>query len=120
MQSFGMTLLLQDDPDKIRQYRELHEKVWPAVTGRLRNAGIHGMEIFLVGRRLFMYMTAADEFDPRRDFPRLDEDPEYRRWSALTASLQTVAPEATEGEWWAQMDKVFDLDWPQHRGGAAG
>jgi L-rhamnose mutarotase len=72
------------------------------------------MEIFLIGRRLFMYMTTTDEFVPRVDFPRLDDDPEYRKWSALTASLQELAPEAREGEWWSQMDKVFDLGWPQH------
>ncbi len=110
-----MTLLLQDDPEKIRQYRELHQKVWPVVTERIRGVGITGMEIFLIGRRLFMYMTTEDGFDPQADFPRLDEDPEYRKWSTLTASLQAVAPEAREGEWWSQMDKVFDLDWPQHR-----
>ncbi len=118
MQSFGLTLLLQDDPEKIRLYRELHQKVWPVVTARLRNAGIDGMEIFLIGRRMFMYMTTRDDFDPPVDFPRLDEDPEYRRWSTLTASLQEVAPEARAGEWWAQMDKVFDLGWPQHLPGA--
>jgi L-rhamnose mutarotase len=25
------------------------------------------------------------------------------------------APEANEDEWWATMDLVFDLEWPQHR-----
>jgi L-rhamnose mutarotase len=114
MQSFGMTLLLRDDPEKIRLYCELHRNVWPAVTARLRNAGISGMEIFLIERRLFMYMTTTDEFVPRLEFPRLDDDPEYRKWSQLTASLQEPAPEAPAGEWWAQMEKVFDLGWPQH------
>jgi L-rhamnose mutarotase len=119
MQSFGMTLLLQDDAEKIRLYRELHERVWPVVTDRIRSVGIDGMEIFLIGRRLFMYMTATDEFDPAVDFARLDDDPEYRKWSTLTASLQAVAPEAGAGEWWARMDKVFDLGWPQHLAGSS-
>jgi L-rhamnose mutarotase len=118
MQSFGMTLLLQDDAEKIRRYCELHRKVWPVVTDRIRSVGIDGMEIFLVGRRLFMYMTATDEFNPAVDFARLDDDPEYREWSTLTASLQAAAPEAREGEWWAPMDKVFDLGWPQHLAGS--
>jgi hypothetical protein len=25
------------------------------------------------------------------------------------------APEANQDEWWAPMDLVFDMDWPQHR-----
>jgi L-rhamnose mutarotase len=114
MQSFGMTLLLQDDAEKIARYRELHQAVWPVVTDRIRSLGIDRMEIFLIGRRLFLYMTAPDEFNPAVDFARLDDDAEYRRWSTLTATLQAAAPEAREGEWWAPMDKVFDLGWPQH------
>ena len=114
MQSFGMTLLLQDDPERIRMYCELHQKVWASVINRLRDSGIVGMEIFLIGRRLFMYMTTTGEFVPRTDFLRLNDDPEYREWSELTASLQERAPEASEGEWWSQMQKVFDLGWPQY------
>lgn len=110
MPSFGLTLLLQEDPEKIRLYRELHRDVWPIVTTRLREAGFVHMEIFLTGRRLFMHVVAADDFVPAIAFRHLDEDPEYRRWSELTGSLQERAPEAREGEWWAAMEKVFDLD----------
>jgi L-rhamnose mutarotase len=115
MQSFGLTLLLQDDSEKVRYYKELHQHVWPAVAARLRGAGIGQMEIFLAGRRLFMYLVTDDDFAPSVAFPRLDEDPEYRRWSELTRSLQERAPEATEGEWWSAMEKVFDLKRPQRR-----
>jgi hypothetical protein len=31
------------------------------------------------------------------------------------AELQARAPEADPDEWWAPMDLVFDMDWPQHR-----
>jgi L-rhamnose mutarotase len=42
---------------------------------------------------------------------RLTLDPKYREWDALMRSMQERVPEAREGEWWAEMDEVFDLDW---------
>jgi L-rhamnose mutarotase len=74
MQTFGLTLTLQDDPHKIPSYKRFHQAVWPRVTDRLREC-----------------------------------------WNALMADLQARAPEASADEWWAAMDLVFDLDWPQHQ-----
>ena len=115
MKSFGLTLLLQDDPDKIAEYRRFHQAVWPEVTARLRACGVQNMQIFLRGRRLFMYLVTDDRFDPKLDFARINEDPTSARWNAMMAELQARAPEANPDEWWAPMDLVFDMDWPQHR-----
>ena len=115
MKSFGLTLLLQDDPDKIAEYRRFHQAVWPDVTARLRACGVQNMQIFLRGRRLFMYLVTDDQFDPKLDFARINEEPTSARWNALMAELQARAPEADPDEWWAPMDLVFDMDWPQHR-----
>jgi L-rhamnose mutarotase len=30
-------------------------------------------------------------------------------------TLQERAPEARPDEWWAEMELVFSMDWPQHR-----
>lgn len=115
MKSFGLTLNLQDDEHKIAAYRRYHQAVWPEVTARLRECGVQGMQIFLRGTRMFMYLVTDDDFDLKRDFPRINEDPTSARWNALMAELQARAPEANPGEWWAAMDLVFDLNWPQHR-----
>lgn len=115
MQTFGLTLNLQDDPDKIAAYRRFHQAVWPEVTARLRACGVERMQIFLRGRRMFMYLTTDDAFDPSHDFARINDDPTSARWNALMADLQERAPEASSDEWWAVMEPVFDLDWPQHR-----
>jgi hypothetical protein len=29
-------------------------------------------------------------------------------------TLQERSPEATDDEWWAEMEMVFDMHWPQH------
>ncbi|HLZ29190.1 MAG TPA: L-rhamnose mutarotase [Chloroflexota bacterium] len=115
MKSFGLTLNLQDDAEKVAEYRRFHQAVWPAVTARLRECGIHRMQIFLRGRRMFMHVITDDDFDPARDFARINDDPTSARWNAQMADLQERAPEADPDEWWAVMEEVFDLDWPQHR-----
>ena len=112
---FGLTLCLKDDAEKIAEYRRYHQAVWPGVTRRLREVGVQRMQIFLRGTRMFMYIQTSDEFDPQRDFVRINEDPESARWNALMAELQSRAPEADPDEWWAPMELVFDTDWPQHR-----
>ena len=114
MKNFGLTLNLQDDAAKIAEYRRAHQAVWPEVTDRLRACGVQQMQIFLKGTRLFMYLVTDDAFEPARDFARINEDPASARWNALMADLQARAPEADAGEWWAAMELVFDLEWPQH------
>lgn len=109
MQSFGRTLLLVDDPALIKRYREHHRAVWPEVTARLRQVGITEMRIYLLGRRLFMYMEAADSFDPATDFARINDDRRSQEWDELMRTVQERVPEAAQGEWWAAMEQVFEL-----------
>lgn len=49
MASFGMTLMLRDDPAGIEEYKRCHRAVWPSVKARLREVGISRMRIFLHG-----------------------------------------------------------------------
>ena len=114
---YGLTLCLHDDPEAIAAYVRHHQAVWPPVCARLREVGVEAMRIFLRGRRLFMYIETSDDFDPARDFPRINDDPVSNEWNRLMATLQERAPEANPNEWWAPMELVFDLDWPQHRHG---
>jgi len=116
MATFGMTLALRDDPAGIAAYVAAHRRAWPSVKTRLREVGISSMLIFLRERRLFMCFEAPDGFDPDRDFARLLDDPTYVEWDRQMRALQEPAPEARPGEWWAPMDLVFDLDWPDHDG----
>ena len=109
MQRYGMTLMLKDDDEIVARYKEYHRHAWPEVVARLREIGVLEMHIYLLGRRMFMYMEAVDGFDPERAFPKLNEDPRYREWDELMRTLQERAPEARADEWWAPMEEVFDL-----------
>ena len=111
MRSYGLTLLLKDDAEVIENYKRYHREAWPEVIARLKEIGITEMRIYLLGRRLFMYMEAEDGFDADQDFPKLNDLPRYRDWDALMSSMQERVPEAKQGEWWAAMEQVFDLNW---------
>jgi L-rhamnose mutarotase len=110
---YGMTLALRDDPALVERYKEYHRHVWPEVVERLREIGILELQIFLLGRRLFLWMEAVDGFEPERDLARLGEDERYREWDELMRTMQEPVPEARPTDWWAPMELVFDLGWPQ-------
>ncbi len=110
MKCFGLTLNLKDDPETIEKYKAYHREVWPEVEASLREVGITAMRIFLLGRRMFMYMEAADDFVAERDFPRyLELNPRCKEWDALMCTFQEKVPEAGEDEWWALMEQVYEL-----------
>jgi L-rhamnose mutarotase len=109
MQSYGMTLMLKDDKEIVERYKEYHRHPWPEVVERLREVGVVNMRIYLLGRRMFMYMETVDGFDPRSDFRKLNDIPRYREWDELMRTLQELAPEARPGDWWAPMEELFDL-----------
>ncbi len=110
MKEFGLTLNLKDDPEIIREYREYHSSVWPEVTSALKQVGILDMKIWLLGRRLFMYYKAKDDFNPEIDFPKyLALNKRCQEWEDLMGTLQEKVPEAKPGEKWALMEQIFEL-----------
>jgi L-rhamnose mutarotase len=110
MQSFGLALNLKNDPQAIERYKAYHQNVWPEVAAALKHVGITSMKIYLIGRKLFMYMEAADGFVPERDFPKyLAMDDRCKQWDDLMRTFQEKIPEAGEDEWWALMEPVYEL-----------
>lgn len=109
MKSYAQALDLKDDPALIEQYKAHHRAVWPEVASALRSIGIASMRIYLKGTRLFMYFEAPDHFLPARDFQKFAQSPRGAEWDALMRTFQQKAPGAREGEWWTQMELVFEL-----------
>ena len=118
MKSFGLTLGLKNDPNLIEQYKAYHRQVWPEILAGLREVGVTEMKIFLLGTRMFMYLETTDDFDLERDLPRASDFPKGYEWQRIMVGLQERAPEARPDQWWAGMELVCDLNWPQHRPGA--
>lgn len=110
MKEFALTLNLRDDPETIELYKAYHHNVWPEVLECLKTIGIAKMHIYVLGRRLFMVLEAPDDFDPKRDFKKLDGlHPRYEEWQRLMDGYQEKVPEAQSDEHWAQMERVFAL-----------
>lgn len=110
MKEFALTINLKDDPQLIEQYKEYHRNVWPEVCACIKGIGITKMNIYLLGRRMFMVMEAPDDFDPATGFAQLDGmSPRYEEWQRLMDNFQERVPEAQAREHWAMMERVFEL-----------
>src|SRR5207249_10718209 len=82
-----LTLDLRDDPAAIAAYREHHRRVWPEVVESLRRAGVHRMEIHMLGRRLVMILELNDGLDFRGVFAKhLASNPRVQEWAQLMRS----------------------------------
>jgi L-rhamnose mutarotase len=100
---------LVNDAALIQEYCRMHQpgSVWPAVIDHIRAQGVESMEIWQRADRLFMIVEAADDY-PRRSVPELTQ-PENDRWEQLMASFQRPLPDASAGEKWSPLRRIFVL-----------
>jgi len=104
-----LTLDLQDDPQKIAEYKRYHEKIWPEVRDSLINSGVTDMEIYLVGTRMFMIMDVDDAFSFANKAAMDSANPKVLEWEAVMANFQAVPEGADPVKRWSVMEKAFDL-----------
>ena len=110
MKQIAKTILLKDDPDLMAQYRRFHDYIWPEVVDSFKQVGVLDIQIWMIGRRLFMLMTTTDAFNPDSDFDKyLNLHPKNKEWEDLMASFQEKAPEAKPYEHWAEMELIFQM-----------
>ncbi|NJD02818.1 MAG: L-rhamnose mutarotase [Ruminiclostridium sp.] len=107
MKTYAYTINLKNNPEAYKKY---HRAVWPEIIECNRKLGIIRSKIFLLGTRVFMIIETEDSFDPVKDLQNYASGPREKEWDALMCTFQEPVPEAAEGEWWAQMELVFDLD----------
>lgn len=110
MKEFAKTVNLKNDQELIRQYKEYHAQAWPEIVRSFKAVGVLDMKIFISGRRLFMYMTTTDDFDPKTSIPAyLELHPKCREWEKLMETYQERVPESHSSEMWTEMEKIFQL-----------
>ncbi len=110
MKRFCQTLELPDEQELIEKYVEAHANVWPEVQAGIREVGILDMQIFRLGRKLFMIMDTVDDFDFVKDNARLATLPRQAEWEAYVAQFQGCNADAVSTEKWQLMDKIFELE----------
>ena len=105
-----LTLDLKDDPKLIAEYQRYHEKVWPEITQSIKDAGIHGLEIYLRGTRMFMILEVDESFSFESKAEADRKNPKVQEWEKLMWKFQKALPEAQPGEKWLPMQRIFKLD----------
>jgi L-rhamnose mutarotase len=103
---------LRNDPELIEDYKKAHSKgsTWPEILQGMKEVGILDMEIYLIGRRLFMIMDTIPGFDHERDMARLALKPRQSEWEAHMSRFQDASAEATANEKWQLIERIFKFD----------
>jgi len=107
MKRYGSVIRLR--PEKLEEYKELHEKAWPGVLKMIKECGLQNYSIYYKDGFLFSYYEyVGDNYEA--DMARMGEDPETQRWWAVCKPCQEPLKTRQEGEWWADMEEFFHLD----------
>ena len=109
MKTFVYTLDLIDDPEIIAKYKEYHRAVWPEVIEGARKVEILHDRIYLLGNRMVMVLDTEDFYDPDA-LSAYTEKPRAKEWDELMKTFQQPLKWAKPGEYWLQMELVFDMD----------
>lgn len=106
------TLLLKDDPELIREYKEVHapSNVWSEITQGMKEIGILDMEIYIHENRLFMIMDTVPDFDHDHAMAELAVKPRQAEWEKYVARFQQTPENTPAGEKWQLMERIFTLD----------
>lgn len=107
---FCLTLDLKDDPKLIAEYKRYHERVWPEIVESIKGSGIHDMEIYLLGARMFMIMEVDDKFSFEAKGEADRRNPRVQEWETLMWKFQKALPQAKPGEKWMPMERIFKLE----------
>lgn len=109
------TLTLKDDSELIRQYKEVHSmgNVWPEISEGMKEVGILDMEIYIAGNRLFMIMDTVLDFDHEMAMKELGDKPRQSEWESHVSRYQETTADASAGDKWQLMDRVYKLDQKQ-------
>lgn len=110
MKRYCQTLQLVDNPELIEQYLEAHRHVWPEVIDGQHQVGIIQMQIYCLGRQLFMICDTIDTFDWQRDMARLATLPRQAEWEAYVAQFQGCDANLPSDQKWQLMEQIFDSE----------
>lgn len=104
-------MMIRLKPEKMAEYKALHANAWPAILRQITACNIRNYSIFLrEPENLLVGMFEYHGSDYEADMKAMAEDPETRRWWALTDPCQSPLESAAPGEWWAPMEEVFHHD----------
>ena len=104
-----LTLDLQDDPNKIAEYKRYHEKIWPEIRDSLFAAGVTDMEIYLHGTHMFMIMDVNRRLLVREEGCHGFRQSQSAGVGGHDGQLPGRPRRRDPVQRWLRMEKVFDL-----------
>jgi len=107
MQRYG--IVINVDPEKISEYKELHTAVWPDVLKMITKCNIRNYSIYLKDNILFSYFEYIG-IDFSADMEKMAADPATQKWWDVCKPYEVPFKSREEGEWWANMEEVFHHD----------
>ena len=110
MKKYCLALDLKDDVDKINEYKDYHQDIWPEISKSLKDSGILNAEIYNTGNRLFMIIEVDITFSFENKLKMDSENPKVQEWEELMWNYQQALPQSEKGSKWVLMDKIFDLN----------
>ena len=110
MKKYCLALDLKDDVNKINEYKDYHQDIWPEISKSLKDSGILNAEIYNTGNRLFMIIEVDKTFSFEKKLKMDLENPKVQEWEKLMWNYQQALPESEKGSKWVLMDKIFDLN----------
>ena len=110
MKRYCQCLELVDNPELMDAYIQAHAHVWSEIQAGIREVGILDMQIYRLGRKLFMIMDTEDDFDWIKDNARLSTLPRQAEWEAYVSRFQGADPNAPSTSKWQLMEPIFKLD----------
>ena len=110
MKKYCLALDLKDDVDKINEYKDYHQDIWPEISKSLKDSGILNAEIYNTGNRLFRIIEVDKTFSFEKKLKMDSENPKVQEWEELMWNYQQALPQSEKGSKWVLMDKIFDLN----------
>jgi len=100
--------VLQVSPDRVDEYRRLHEDVWPEMRAALRHAGGHRYSLFLRDDGLLVGYLETDDFAAAQAAMSVADV--NARWQAVVSPLFQGLEGAAPDESMVALSEVFHLD----------
>ncbi len=96
-------------PEKIEYYKKLHANPFSGVNEMIKKCGITKYKIYHRDGLLFSILTYEGD-DWEYDMAKMAKDELTQKWWKETDPCQMRIESAKKDEWWADMEKVYELD----------
>jgi L-rhamnose mutarotase len=95
-------------PDRLAEYTERHEQVWPDMLAALREAGWHNYSLFLTGDGLLVGYLETPDYQAALD--RMAQAEVNARWQRDMAPYFTDLDGRPPDQGFRRIDEIFHVD----------